>query len=382
MANGDLLTLIGKDTQLKRTSAKHGGEYSGACPICHAGTDRFKVWPELGRWACLGASAGRSGCDKGGDAIQYLRERDHLSYREACERLGIEPHAPAGEQSSRRQTPAQPAPPSPYLPSGEAYEAVHPHTEALNPPNPTWQAHAGGWAARCAALLWGDEGVRAREYLHKRGLFDGVLRACNVGYNPLDVFEEYEQWGLPQPKGNHRIWLPRGITFPWYVDGGVWRLNIRRPLTPAQIAQGEAKYIGPAGFGNALYNARSLRRDRAVILVEGEVDALTIVQACGEQVAVVATGSTSGGRRLAWVARLALAPTVLVAFDADKFGPDGAPGAGDRAATWWLNALPKAHRWQPLHHDVNTIPDPEDVLSWVRHGLDQALHASSTIKQV
>ena len=42
------------------------------------------------RWACLGPKAGRRGCDKGGDAIQYLRERDHLTYPEACARLGID----------------------------------------------------------------------------------------------------------------------------------------------------------------------------------------------------------------------------------------------------------------------------------------------------
>ena len=114
-----------------------------------------------------------------------------------------------------------------------------------------------------------------------------------------------------------------------------------------------------------------------MVLVEGEVDALTIVQACGEQVAVVATGSTCGARRDAWVARLALAPVVLVAFDADKPGADGSPGAGDCAAAWWINALPNALRWRPLLHDVNSLPDPEDVRSWVLAGLARAQHGST-----
>ncbi len=91
----DLLSLISRDTPLRRTSAHAGGEYSGPCPICRqgkgrpCGTDRFKVWPQVQRWACLGAKYGRSGCDRSGDAIQYLRERDGLSFREACDRLGI-----------------------------------------------------------------------------------------------------------------------------------------------------------------------------------------------------------------------------------------------------------------------------------------------------
>ena len=141
-----------------------------------------------------------------------------------------------------------------------------------------------------------------------------------------------------------------------------------------RLRRGETKYIGPAGFANALYNAGSVRLERPVVLVEGEIDALTIVQACGEQIAAVATGSTCGARRGAWVAKLALAPLVLVAFDADKPGADGSPGAGDSAAAWWLNALPNALRWRPLLHDVNSLPDPEDVRSWVLRGLAWAQH--------
>jgi len=49
-AMNSLFTLIARDTTLTRTSAKHGGEYSGPCPLCRKGSDRFKVWPALGRW--------------------------------------------------------------------------------------------------------------------------------------------------------------------------------------------------------------------------------------------------------------------------------------------------------------------------------------------
>lgn len=88
----DLLRLIGRDTELKRNCARHGGEYAGACPLCRCGTDRFRVWPHLERWACLGREAGRAGCGIGGDAVAYLRQRDGLSYTAACETLGIDPH--------------------------------------------------------------------------------------------------------------------------------------------------------------------------------------------------------------------------------------------------------------------------------------------------
>ena len=205
------------------------------------------------------------------------------------------------------------------------------------------------------------------------------MTACcvhfNVGYNPCDTLEDHEQWGLPKPgKRATASESHTGSPSPGMSRGELWRLNIRRPLTPAQIAAGETKYIGPAGFANALYNAGSVHAGRPVVLLEGEMNTLTVVQACGEQIAAVATGSTCGTRRGAWVARLALAPVVLVAFDADKCGADGSPGAGDCAAAWWLNALPNALRWRPLLHDVNSLPDPEDVRSWVLHGLERAQH--------
>jgi hypothetical protein len=221
-------------------------------------------------------------------------------------------------------------------------------------------------------MLWSEQGVRAREYLHRRGLHDEVLQAFNVGYNPQDVCEEHAYWGLDKPEGGAKhVWIPRGVTFPWCVDGCLCRLNVRRPLTQAQLAAGQSKYIGPAGFANALYNAAALSQPRRpIVLVEGEIDALTIVQACPDTIAAVATGSTAGGRCEEWIAQLALAPIVLLAFDVDDAGRG--LGAGDKAAAWWLHTLANAVRWRPLAHDVNSLPDPAIIRQWVRRGLDWA----------
>ncbi len=383
-----LFTLIARDVQLKRTSSTHGGEYSSPCPIdCYqgllSGCDHFKYWRSLNgqeRWACLGPKAGRSGCDKGGDAIQYLREHDHLTYPQACAHLGIHPaddHR-RGTRSGGTYPVVAPLAPSAApcaLPLGP--QASSPTLPPSPPPNPIWQSHAAGHAARSAAQLWSTAGARARAYLYTRGLFDDVLRAHNVGYNPSDIWEDHAWWGLPKPEhgtggaGPKRVWLPRGITFPWYINGGVWRLNVRRPA-------GEPKYIGPAGFANALYDAGALAPRQGTVppavLVEGEIDALTIVQACGAEVAAVATGSTAGSRRGPWVAQLAVAPVVLVAFDADT--------AGDGAAQWWLDILPRALRWRPPLHDVNTLPDPEAVALWVRRGLAAAQEQLPSLRPV
>lgn len=61
-----------KDTKLKR----RGREYYGRCPL-HEDTDpSFSVDPKKGVFYC-------HGCEKGGDIIEYFRQRDGLSFKRA-----------------------------------------------------------------------------------------------------------------------------------------------------------------------------------------------------------------------------------------------------------------------------------------------------------
>jgi len=66
---------------------KRGREYVGPCPFCREGDDRFVVSPDKGRDG-TGLFWCRR-CNKGGDAITYLREVDGLSYWEALDALGL-----------------------------------------------------------------------------------------------------------------------------------------------------------------------------------------------------------------------------------------------------------------------------------------------------
>lgn len=110
----------------------------------------------------------------------------------------------------------------------------------------------------------------------------------------------------------------------------------RRPLAHQRAPPAHAGAVrrrrGPNTSGRpasptVFTHADSLAEGKPVVLVEGEIDALTVQQTAGDLVKLaVAAGSTAGSRRTVWVAKLALAPQVLVAFDAD------ANGAGDLAA--------------------------------------------------
>jgi hypothetical protein len=72
-------------------------------------------------------------CHRKGDVIQYLRDRDGLSYREACIRLGL----PVDEQAPVTST--QPIPKAP---------------RQAQPPSEAWQARAAAFVAHCEHALW------------------------------------------------------------------------------------------------------------------------------------------------------------------------------------------------------------------------------------
>jgi len=325
----DLLALIGRDVQLRRVASTNGGEWAGPCPFC-GGDDRFRVWPQdgdRGRFWCRQ-------CEAAGDAIDYIRKRDNMSFVDACARLG----APvgAGANEPRRAT----------------------ARSRISPPSATWQDRARAFVAECQDALWAGKYTEGLNLLRARGLHDDTIRTARLGLNVQTRYESPSAWGLGD--NAKRVWLPRGIVIPWQIGADLWRVNIRRPN--GDVRAGEPKYIGPAGCRAGLYGADGLSSERAAIVVEGELDALTVQQCAGDLLTAVATGSTCGGRAAVWVARLSLCPTVLVSFDNDD--------AGEKAARWWLAVLANAKRWRPYWGDANAMAqDGADVRAWVVHGL-------------
>src|SRR5438067_4287807 len=189
----DLLSLVGRDTTLRRVAGTRGGEYAGPCPLC-GGEDRFRIQPEQGRWWCRGCR------DRWGDAIDYIRWRDGISFIDACRALGIEVTARGTVRRNglfRRENARIPAtaPESSRL-AGDAAE-----------PSATWRVRGEQYVAQAEARLWSDAGVQARRWLAERGLTEESVRRWNLGYQPADIWENPAPWGLE----GDRIWLPHGI---------------------------------------------------------------------------------------------------------------------------------------------------------------------------
>ncbi len=290
----DLLNLIGRDTPLKKAAGTDGGEYAGPCPFCKDGEDRFRVWPSPAqgkpRYWCRQ-------CGKRGDAIQYLRDHDHLTYAEALEQLGLQPK---NDSAAARPQPAEP----------------------VEAPSPAWQAAAAPFVATCIDALWSTSEPTALEWLRTRNFTDEKIQAALLGYQRQPTRIRNVQLGDLPPETNREGHQKESMVAARHRHPLADRRSVlaseHSSPTSSDIADGGPKYIGPPGSTNGLYGADALALGHPALLVEGEFDAMSVAQYAGDLVTPVATGSTSGARRVRWAGKLALASAVLVAFDDDQ----------------------------------------------------------------
>jgi DNA primase len=396
----DLVQLVGGN--LKRVAATNGGEYAGACPFC-GGRDRFRVWPERGRWWCRQ-------CERHGDALSFVQQREGFGFGEALRYLGLQGNEPTWS----------PAPRQPVLP------------EAVEPPAPAWQQAALAFVEQAEAALWGDYD-RPLNWLRSRGFADDTLRQARVGYHAGvgphgdGQYVARTAWGLLPDEGKHNLWLPRGIVIPWLVQGELWRVAIRRPvpddawqavrnppqtspaphgiaamvlrclreqhsyltvrtlaqrcalavadvqtaladLDTAKLVQPPTRHYFVPGSRNALYNADALQRGKPAMLVEAALDALAVQQEAGDLVSAVATGTT-GARGIRWLGKLAGCTPMLLSYDNDQ--------GGTAPTRHWRDVFrEQAHVWRPYPDDPAAMLEHGfAVRGWIEAGLRHAGYA-------
>lgn len=326
----DILTLIGNRVVLKAVgkTTTRGKEEAGPCPNC-GGTDRFHVLPDRQQWFCRSCT-GEPETEGFKNVIDYAMIILGMDFRTACKWVTGAPDVPTMASVEPRA-----------LPQPKFYEH--------RPPSQVWQDRGRAFVEYAENQLWQND--KALAYLRGRALTDETIRAARLGWNPKTIYDKPAQWGVTD---TDKIWLPKGLVMPWFIGGELWRIEIRLP---------DGSKVGPTGYKQGLYNADHLSPDKPAVLVEGVIDCLTIAQHAGDLVTPIATGATGHARRPRWIARLALCPLVLVAFDNE-------PDKGDKAARFWLNALPSGKRWRPFWEDVNQMAqDGANIRGWIEAGL-------------
>lgn len=308
------LVTLAEEAGARFKSAHH---LSSHCPLPRHAGDRsslaFTIYDHEQRWKC------HSTCPpdaNGGDVITFYMAWKDVDFKTACEELaeraGLRDHRPRGESFALPTSPAQP-PPVPVEPGA------------------TWCSRAEQFIAYAKQTLTGETGAGARTYLEQeRGLWPETWQAFRLGYNPQNLYDAPQRWGLEGKK----IWLPRGITIPGLRHGQPWYIKVRRALPGQALGEyigawsekdglPEVKFGGPRGGKAVLFGQQKFARLPVMLLVEGEWDAMLAWRWCQDFCDVSTLGGAQSYFDALDLVELIGYQAVLVVHDADAAGDKG-----------------------------------------------------------
>jgi DNA primase len=315
----DMVDLVGARTELRRSGAD---SYIGLCPFHDERTPSFSIRPSGKVYYCFG-------CQAAGDAFSFVMDTEGFEFVGAMEYLAerygvtleLAEEDPRAADARRRQTRLL-----------ELLERTCAYYERV---------------------LWEhSEGARAREYLAGRGLEEAILREFRVGFAPSawdrvllgsrrSGFSEAELLGAGVVQrsrdrpGSVYDRFRRRITFPLcdqrgHVLGfGARAMGSEQQPKYVNSADGAVYHKGRHLFGTHLARSHAAKAG-AIVLCEGYTDVIAAHQA-GVRNCVGLMGTALTEEQVGELARLA--PTVVLALDADGAGQEAMMKAARLAGT-------------------------------------------------
>jgi DNA primase len=320
----DIVDFVGERVTLKRS----GKYWSGLSPFTKEKTPSFFVDPDHQSFRCFSTNTG-------GDLIDFVKITEGRSFVEALQLLAERAGVPF---DVRTLSPDEARKEKEFKEKRRAFLKLN------------------AFAARFFQdQLLGASGSMARDYCLGRGISKESLGYFGVGYAPdhWTALRDYLRgMGAPLDKA-HELGLLRtkGGEAPAADGSNLFDTFRQRLIFPIKDGQGEVigfggRWLGPASAEapkyinspeslvyekeKTLYHLdgarKSIREQGQVILVEGYMDCLTLVQS-GFQ-AVVANCGTALTRQQA-TQLLKLAPRVICLYDSDEAGKKATERAMD-----------------------------------------------------
>ena len=331
-----LSALIGRKVKLTR----RGHEYTGLCPFHREKTPSFTINEEKGFYHCFG-------CGAHGDVISYLVEAEKMPFIEAIEHLAAM--------------------------AGLKMPEATPEQKKLESERTSLTAIMEEACRFFQDQLFSLSGVRAKNYLIKRGISGHVAKQFRLGYAPNGsaLTQHFEAKGF-----DLRVCQKLGLVAPnrengrfhdYFYDRVMFPILDRRKRVIAfggrMMEKGEPKYLNSpetALFhkGEQLYALPhaidTIRKKNEAILVEGYMDVIALHSAgFTGAVAPLGTALTENQIRILWQS----CDEPLICFDGD--------GAGRKAAIRALyRALPILTPGKSLR--FVSLPDPYDPDDMIR----------------
>ena len=293
------------------------------CPFCKSGTGKnrtsaFHVFTDKDgsqRYKC-------SKCGETGDIYSLIMQNENLTFSQALDRAQeLYGFADSKPILSRQMT----------ITRREQAARLEPEQTADE-----WQRALMPIVKRAQTVIFEDAGIGALDYLHSRGIDDQTIKDHGIGYIPPVKSDSWSiengySFTIPSPfpgDQRKRLAIPYGITFPYIMDGKLYKLETRR--LPEQITGSIDKIGQVRGCRPSLFNAddaacTNMRRD--ILFTEGVIDALSINQTvgrwCNDEIKAVTFGSaTNQGDPNEFYKWYVMPYRVIVGFDNDEAGRD------------------------------------------------------------
>lgn len=302
----DLVEVLSTYVELKRI----GSSYKGLCPFHDEKTPSFLIQKGDTHYHCFG-------CGAHGDAIQFLMSHQKMSFADAIENLG-----------QRFQV---------HLEKVEGNEEKGPNKSLLKDALET----ACQFFQFC--LLHTTEGHEALNYLYSRGIDLDFITHFKIGLAPQsyglfrkamhtkgikdNILQEAGLLSITKD-GNWRDFFSDRIMFPiHHYSGGVIGFSARKYKeetfggkyvnTPETALFKKSRVL----FG-INYSRRRIAKERKAIVVEGQIDALRLIQA-GFNFTVAGQGTAFGTEHVKELINLGV-NVVYLALDSDPAGQEAA----------------------------------------------------------
>lgn len=306
------------------TLKKAGRNYVGLCPFHSEKTPSFTVNDDRGLFHCFG-------CGAGGTVFTFLMRADRIEFPEAVEMLARRAGVTLPQRSQAE-------------PGGDQRDGLVELNET---------------AQRCfCEALQSAPGAAARQYVEKRGLRAATLERYGIGFCPRNGS------GLVRALGGNAERIQKAVDLGLLgrrADGSVYDRFWGRVTFPIRHGRGHILGFGGRTLGTehpkyvnspesslfhkgqvlyGLFEARAaIREIERVVIVEGYLDALALVEA-GIGYAVASLGTALSATQLRLARRFA--PEVVVFFDGDRAGQEAAVRSFTlcaEAGVWGLGAF-------------------------------------------
>lgn len=282
------------------TPAKKKGEY--VCLICGHGAhgDGLKANPRSTKYGlkCFG------GCGFSGDILEYLKKAENLdSFPEQLERasyllgLHIEDYKPAKEVGQKTTKPERNK-------ATHNNMSIHTDTYTYTDTHTDMNTQTEAEKDYTAYYIECNKRLSETDYLSSRGISEATAKRRGLGYEPrAEVFEKTEDG-----KSTSKSW--KALIIPTSKSSYIIR-NTSKTATE----KNRYRKVGEVH----LLNIKALKEATSpIVVVEGELDALSIIEVGGEAIGL---GSTSNINKLMEELKKTK-PTqpIIIALDNDEAG--------------------------------------------------------------